>query len=179
MAHSIKTIATTFLLATVLTNYSFAQEMYASTGGKTAYANNAINIEGNNNTKTAVAADPATVAKFSTLFPTATNQKWTTSADNLFVSFLNNGRKGNASFTLKGEMNYAIVDCAMEQLPKAFCKTIKKDYASYHLFNAIEITAYKTVAYQAVLENTNGFVTLKYTIDGVVEEIQQVKKGNN
>ena len=74
-------------------------------------------------------------------------------------------------------MNYAIIDCAIEQLPAAFSKAIKQDYPSCHLFNAIEITAHKAVAYQAILENAQGYITLKYTIDGL-EEIQQVKKAN-
>ena len=63
----------------------------------------------------------------------------------------------------------------MENLPAAFSKTITNKYASYHLFNAIEIAAYGTVAYQAILENSKDFITLKYTSEGV-EEIQQVKK---
>ncbi len=63
----------------------------------------------------------------------------------------------------------------MEHLPIAFSKSIKKDYASYHLFYAKEITAHGTVAYQAILEDSKGYVTLKYTSGGV-KEIQQVKK---
>ena len=63
----------------------------------------------------------------------------------------------------------------MENLPAAFSKTITSNYASYHLFNAIEIAAYSTVAYQAILENSKDFITLKYTSEGI-EEIQQVKK---
>ena len=105
----------------------------------------------------------------------ATNLKRANTRDNCWVSFLNNSRKAKASFSPKGILNYIITDCAMENLPEAFSKKIMNKYASYHLFNAIEIAAYSTVAYQAVLENSKGYITLKYTPDGV-EEIQQVKK---
>ena len=91
------------------------------------------------------------------------------------VSFLIKGRKGNAGFTAKAELNYVITDCNVEQLPVAFSKTIKIDYAFYHLFNAKKIAAYKTVAYQEILEDSKGFITLKYTSEGV-KEVQQVKK---
>ncbi len=132
-------------------------------------------MEESNSTTTAVTANPVIAAKFSALVPGATNLQWTNTDDNCWVSFLNNGRKGNASFTPKGKMNYIIADCGMEQLPAAFRETIKKQYASYHLFNAIEVTAHHAVAYQAILENAQGYITLKYTADGI-EEIQQVTK---
>ena len=137
---------------------------------------NTTNIEDENSgSKTDDGANAAIVSKFSTLIPSATNLKWTNSADNFLVSFLIKGRKGNAGFTAKAELNYAITDCNVEQLPVAFSKTIKIDYAFYHLFNAKKITAYKTVAYQEILEDSKGFITLKYTSEGV-EEVQQVKK---
>lgn len=178
MTHSFKAIAATILLTIVLSTNSFAQEMYASTSVKTSYATNTTAVEENNITKTAVTANPVIAAKFTTLVPGATNLQWTASNDNFWVSFLNNGRKGNASFTPKGKINYIITDCEMGQLPGAFSKAIKEQYASYHLFNAIEVTAYNAVAYQAILENTQGYVTLKYTAEGM-EEIQRVKKAAN
>ncbi|MEO6719580.1 MAG: hypothetical protein ABIN67_04400 [Ferruginibacter sp.] len=178
MTHSTKSFAAFFLLTLVLSVNSFAQGTYASASLKPSYANSTITVEENNNTTNAVATTPAIDAKFSTLFPNATNLKWTASADNFWVSFLNNGRKGNASFTPKGKMNYSITDCGMEQLPVAFSKAINKEYPSYHLFNAIEITAHNALAYQAILENAQGYITLKYTIDGV-EEIHEVKKAAN
>ncbi|MEO6232365.1 MAG: hypothetical protein ABJB11_23545 [Ferruginibacter sp.] len=178
MTHSTKSFAAIFLLVIILSVNSFAQGTYASASVEPSYTNNTITVEENNSAATAVATNPAINAKFSALFPNATNLKWTASADNFWVSFLNNGRKGNASFTAKGKMNYSITDCGMEQLPGAFSKAINKEYPSYHLFNAIEITAHNTVAYQAILENAQGYITLKYTADGV-EEIQQVKKAVN
>ena len=175
MTVSTKIIAVTFLLAIGLSSASFAQQSYASNSVKLTDANTADIVDENSNAKTGDVADALIVSKFSSLFPNATNLKWANSADNCWVSFLNNSRKAKASFTLKGMLNYIITDCAMENLPAAFSKTITNNYASYHLFNAIEIAAYGTVAHQAILENSTGFITLKYTPDGV-EEIQQVKK---
>ena len=174
MTVSSKTIAVTFLLAIGLSSASFAQQSFASYSIKLSDANTTAFVDENSNAKTVV-ADALIVSKFSSLFPNATNLKWANSADNYWVSFLNNSRKAKASFTPKGILNYIITDCAMENLPAAFSKTITSNYASYHLFNAIEIAAYSTVAYQAILENSKDFITLKYTSEGV-EEIQQVKK---
>lgn len=178
MTHSTKAIASTILLTIVLSMHSFAQEMYAGMSMKTSFATHTTAMVESIDTKTAVAPNPLISAKLTTLVPDATNLRWTMSDDNFWVSFLNNGRKGKASFTPKGKMNYLITDCVMEQLPGAFSKAIKKQYASYHLFNAIEVTAYDAVAYQAILENPQGFITLKYTDEGM-EEIQQVKKTAN
>jgi len=175
MTTSTKIIAVTFLLTIGLSSTSIAQQVYASNSVKSPDANTTIMVDENSSTKTVDAADPVIITKFSALFPNATNLKWTSSADNFVVSFLTNGRKGNASFTAKAEMNFVIIECNMEQLPVAFSKSIKKDYASYHLFNAKEIKAHGTVAYQAILEDSKGYITLKYTSEGV-EEIQQVKK---
>ena len=175
MTASTKIIALTFLLAIGLSSASFAQQSYASNSVKITDENTTTIVDENSNAKTDDVADPLIVSKFSSLFPNATNLKWVNSGDNYWVSFLNNSRKAKASFTPKGILNYIITDCAMENLPEAFSKKIMNKYASYHLFNAIEIAAYSTVAYQAVLENSKGYITLKYTPDGV-EEIQQVKK---
>jgi hypothetical protein len=120
-------------------------------------------------------SNPAIAAKFSAMFPAATSAQWSSTKDNLWVSFVHNGRKGSASFTPQGKVNYVIVDCAMEQLPKAFGASIKKDYPLYSVYNAVEIKAHDAVAYQVVLENPVSFITLKYTSQGV-EEIQRVKK---
>ncbi len=175
MKHSSKIIAATLVLSIALSANTFAQESYASPSSAAVYAKNTITVEANNAGNTAVAANAKTEARFSALFPNASNLHWSAGADNYWVSFLNNGRKANASFSPKGKMNYSITVCAMEHLPAAFSKTIEKEYAAYSLFNAIEIKAHSAVVYQAILENSNGFIKLKYTTDGV-EEIQQVKK---
>ena len=175
MTASTKIIAVTFLLAIGLSSASFAQQSYASNSVKFTDANTPAVVYENSNAKTADVADQLIASKFSSLFPNATNLKWANSADNYWVSFLNNNRKAKASFSPKGILNYIITDCAMENLPAAFSKTITNNYASYDLFNAIEIAAYSTVAYQAILENSKGYITLKYTSGGV-EEIQQVSK---
>ncbi len=112
---------------------------------------------------------------FSILFPNASQQKWSTTAGNNFVSFLNDGRKATASFTARGNMNYVITNCDLNNLPEGFSKNIKSNYSDYKLFHAIEIKAYGQTAYQAILENATNFVTLKCTTDGI-EEIQTVKK---
>ena len=170
-----KIIAVLFLLSIGLSSASFAQQLIAGYSVKLPDASTTSIIDENSKAKTVEVADPLIVSKFSSLFPNATNLKWASSSDNSWVSFLNNNRKAKASLTPKGILNYIITDCAMENLPAAFSKRIANKYASYHLFNAIEIAAYSTVTYQAILENSKGYITLKYTSDGV-EEIQRVKK---
>ncbi len=167
MKRSVKTNAATLLLSLGIYTLSFAQGVGAVNPAQTEVSslNAAENNIGENNAK----------ASFSTMFPNASQQKWSSAEENSFVSFLNAGRKATASFTTRGKMNYVITDCGMNDLPAAFSKNIKKDYASYQLFHAIEIKAHGETAYQAVLENAAGFVTLKFTADGI-EEIQQVKK---
>jgi len=167
MKRSIKTNAAALLLSLGIYTLSFAQGVGAVNPAQAETIS--LNAGGNN------ADENNAKASFSTLFPNATQQKWTSSEGNSFVSFLNNGRKATASFTTKGKMTYVITDCSMNDLPAAFSKNIKNDYATYQLFHAIEIKAHGETAYQAVLENAAGFVTLKFTADGV-EEIQQVKK---
>ena len=169
-----KFIAVTFLIAIGLPSTLFAQQSYVSNSVKLKDANTVTIVDENSNAKIVV-ADALIVSKFYSLYPNATNLKWANNADNYWVSFLNNSRKAKASFSQKGILNYTITDCAMENLPAAFSKSITNNYVSHHLFNAIEITAYGTVAYQAILENSKDFITLKYTSEGV-EETQQLKK---
>jgi hypothetical protein len=173
MTHSAKMIATTFLLTLAFSTESFAQQAYAA--AQPSYTTNTMALETDDGTKAILAGNPATEARFTALFPNASNKQWSVGADNYWVTFLDNGRKANASFTPKGKVNYVIIDCGMEQLPAAFGKTIKKEYAAYSLFNAIEIRAYGAVMYQAILEDSHGFTTLRYDTDGV-DAIQYVRK---
>ena len=179
MKNSIKAIAATALIIILSSGNSSAQEMSAvSAPGKTAHVSTTTARAENNNYLSTAAVNPMILAKFSALFPGATSQQWGSSDNNFWVSFLNNNRKASASFTVKGKIKYIITDCAMEQLPGSFRKTISKEYASFKLYSAIEIKAYDAVAYQAVLENASTYVTLKFTNEGV-EEIQQLKKTAN
>ncbi|MEO6253816.1 MAG: hypothetical protein ABIO79_10945 [Ferruginibacter sp.] len=173
MTQSLKTFSVAILLIAVCSG-SMAQNMYASNSNPTSQGP-LVNPGEEKSNAAFVLANPAAESSFSKLFPAATQVKWS-SIDNYFwASFVNEGRKAKASFTQKGALNYLITDCNMEQLPTQFSKFINKDYAGYRLFNAIEIKAYDATAYQAVVENDKGFVTLKYTADGV-EILQQVKK---
>lgn len=173
MKNSIKAIASIGLITGLLSGNSYAQQADINAPARPSYANNSTAVSSTNSDPAAV--NPGVTAKFSTLFPTATDSKWTSSNNNFWVSFLNNGRKANASFTPKGKMNYVITDCTIEQLPGSFRKTINKEYSSYKLYNAIEIKAYNAVAYQAILENESAYITLKFTSEGV-EEIQHCSK---
>lgn len=121
--------------------------------------------------------EPAENAKasFSTLFPNASQQKWSNSDGSSIVTFVNNGRKATASFSAKGTLNYVISTCSANDLPSTFSKNIRTNYAEYQLFHAIEIKAYGETAYQAILENDDEFVTLKFTTDGV-EQLMLTKK---
>ncbi len=166
MKQSIKLVATCIFFSVILNTQSFAQGMVA------------VQVQsGSSSPSFGETSGKEIIAKgsFSSLFPKATMQKWTGTAENSFVSFLNSGRKARASFNEKGAINYVITNCSMEDLPADFSKSIKTNYAAYQIFNAIEIKAYGETAYQAIMENETGFRTLKYTIDGV-EEIRLVKK---
>jgi hypothetical protein len=167
-----KMITATILFTIASITNSFAQEAPAIDTLQPSYEHNDLN-EKEKNSHLDVAVNPVVTSKFSTLFPDATSEVWTAGTDNFRVSFLNNNRKANASFTLKGKLNYLITVCALEHLPEAFSKKITNDYATYHLFDAIEITAHNTVAYQAVLTDSKGYITLRYTSEGI-EEIQRL-----
>lgn len=174
MKQCIKTSAATLSLILGVSILSFGQNMYAENSEKAS--NTAIAVAkkaGRTENITTVNSTIATI--FSTLFPNATEQKWSEKDTYHLVFFLNSGRKATACFSPKGKMSYAIIECGMEQLPETFSSGIKKNYASYHLLQATEIRAYDQTAYQAIMENASGFVTLKYTADGV-EEIKTVKK---
>lgn len=175
MTHLVKTIAASFLFTVAMSMHTIAQQSYTAGATTPAYANNNLPAEADEVTSGRVSVNTTTQASFTALFPNASNLAWGGGADNYWVSFLNDGRKANASFTAKGKMKYSITACDMQHLPATFAKTIASAYAGYTLFNAIEIKAHGAVAYQAVLENSTGFTTLKYTTDGV-EKIQQVKK---
>ncbi len=172
MTQSFKNFALTMLLSFGISALVFAQNSFVSNQVKTANTN--LTTAENTNTKEVVVSKQME-AKFANLFPNATEQKWTAAAENYFVSFLNDGRKANASISDKGNLNYVITTCTLNQLPEDFSTKIKNNYAGYQLFHASEIKAHNATAYQAVIENATGFITLKYTADGI-EEIQQVKK---
>ena len=174
MKHLIKTFASIFLLTVALLDIAHAQDGMVTASIPTSY-NNSFASKDEKNNKTESAVSEVVTAKFAALYPAASGQLWAATADHCYVSFLNNGRKAKASFTTGGKLNYVITDCSMENLTASFLETIASKYASYQLFNAIQMRAYGTVAYQAMIENSKGFITLKYCGDGV-EEMQQVRK---
>lgn len=187
MKNSIKAITAATLLTILFSRNLNAQEISAGVAGQKNYApNGMVSSENKNilNTSSIISSgtidvtNPKLLTQFSALFPAATKQQWALNDKSFWVSFLNNDRKASASFTQKGKLNYVITDCTIEQLPDSFRKTISKDYASYHLNNAIEIKAYESVAYQAILENESSYVTLKFTSEGV-EKIQHINKTIN
>lgn len=128
-----------------------------------------------NRTDNNITTNTALKSVLVTLFPAATEQQWCQNATGNYVSFLNDGRKASASFSVKGKLNYAIIECDGNQLPKDFGRIITQNYPSYSLFHATKIIAHGETAYQAIVENAKGFITLRYTTDGL-EEIQKVKK---
>jgi hypothetical protein len=174
MTQSLKTLAAAFTLIVGIFGYSEAQNMYASNQPANNIIAATINTE-ENSLPVTIADHPTTASSFTNLFPAATESKWSSNGSYYLVNFVNDGRKAKASFTKKGKMNYLITDCDMSHLPAKFSKTIKKQYAGYQLFNAIEIKAHGSTAYQAILQNAEKFITLKYTADGV-ELVNQVKK---
>lgn len=170
-----KIIAAAILFTAVATSTTNAQQATTNNAADAAFVKNTFPSSTHMATSTVPAANPKIEARFAALFPHASNLQWAAGTDNYWVSFLNKGRKASASFSPKGKMNYAITDCDMAHLPQAFTETIQKEYADYSLLKAVEIKAHNSVAYHAILEDANGYVTLKYTTDGV-EKIQEVVK---
>ena len=175
MKQSNRIIAAALLFTAVATGTINAQQSTINTSADAAFVKNNLPSSTDMVTSSVPAANPKIEARFAALFPNASDLHWVAGADNYWVKFLNNGRTANACFTAKGKMNYAITECGMMDMPEAFSKAIQKEYPAYSLLRAIEIKAHDAVAYQAILEDANGYVTLKYTTDGV-EKIQQVVK---
>jgi hypothetical protein len=123
-------------------------------------------------------SNPKVVAKFSKMFAGASNQQWKTVGDCSYVSFSNNGCNSRAVFTSTGKMNYLITDVSVDQLPELLRNRIANDYKGYTVSQALEITAFNTVAYQTILENDHHFVKLKYTTDGIEKLVEQAKQNN-
>ena len=171
MRPSAKIVAAAIVFSPFFCTNTFAQQPIAS--AETALPKNATELLPSH--MTSVAPNEKIEVSFNALFPNATNPLWSATGDNNFyVSFFNNGRKANASFTVKGKMNYCITDCSIENLPASFRKTIKKQYPGHRLLKATELKAHGSVVYEAVMETSKGFKTLKYTEEGI-EEIR-VKK---
>ncbi|WP_300600554.1 hypothetical protein [Niabella sp.] len=169
-----QTVAATlfFMLGTSI--LSFGQNMYAGNTIKIVHGTTAA-AKQEDSTESFTASSSAMTAHFLTLFPNATGQRWIEREAHRFVYFLDRGRKGTACFSPEGALSYAFIECRMEDLPKDFSKQLRKQYKTCQLVRATEITAHGQTAYQAIVENASGFVTLKHTPDGV-EEIQTVKK---
>lgn len=171
MLHSTKIFAATLLLSTAFCSSTIAQQSFA----EPVYAKNNIAISPGNSAVASPVNNAKTEASFVAHFPKADNAVWAANGKNYFVSFMNEGKKSNASFTAKGKLNYCISTCTIDQLPTAFQKSIRQEYAGYSLLNASQVQAHGITAYEAVLENDKGYKTLKYTVAGV-EEITDLKK---
>lgn len=161
-------LALTFTLSAV----TFGQSFYASNTSKASTFTVENTPEKNSSS---FALSKTTESNFNSLFPSATEQNWSINEDNSLVSFLNNGKKATASFTAKGKLSYVITKVGITELPEDFRSAITKTYSNYQLFHASEIKAFGEIAYQAIIENEAGYITLKYTAEGI-EEIQTVKK---
>ena len=169
------TCATAILLLTTTT--VLAQQPIAKSNKTILSAPDATNLTPLNAAATSAIIQPnAKVAdRLINLFPKASTLEWRQFNHLYHVSLLNAGRKSVAVLTPKGLINYILVDCQLSQLPQDFQKKIARDYAGYTFVSAVQIHAHHTVAHQVILENADGYITLKSTEDGV-EEIQAIKK---
>ena len=167
-----------FVLAFAFANSSFAQQVDENTAtvinqvkGQTEVTaiNSDLIIANTDMPKSVITEYPKLMKRFSMLYPAQTNQQWTENNNMLFVSFMYNGYKTRACFTKNGMLNYEITDCNLPQLPAGLQQHIKAKYSGYTVFNAIEINAYNTTAHQVILENTDGFITIKSTNEGIEE----------
>lgn len=172
MKQSIKFFSITALLLFGLFAISFAQNMYANNLNTSTTTSSNIFKK---NSSAPIMVSSNTQTKFLALFPKATQAIWTHSAQNSFVSFIIDEQKATACFNSKGQLNYAITHCSLNQLPLAFGKIIKKDFSGYQFFHAKKIFAHQQTAYRAILENATNFITLTYTNTGV-EILQTIKK---
>lgn len=173
MSHSMKTIATLAIFGAILTTNSFAQQSFNA--AEPVYAKNTLELPAMDAGAANSVLNAKTEARLMELYPQASEVVWSKMQDNYYVSFLNQGRKAKASFSAKGKMNYCITECSAQQLPADLLSTIRKEYTGYTVFNSVEINAHNTTAYQAIIENNVGFITLRYS-SNTVEEVEQVKK---
>lgn len=180
MQTNLKSIITATLFTTLFMNNAIAQNVNAISSNDMVLAKNetfSVNTSKVNRSVNSTMADPGNArvnTKFTELFPAAQNQQWAVDDKGYWVSFTNGGQKLRAGFNNNGLLNYTIKDCNREQLSTELNNFIAKNYAGYHLLNAIEINANGEQFQQAILENNSGFVTLKSTKDGVAE----IKKMN-
>ncbi len=170
MKQSLRTIAL-LLLVNCTVNALWAQDaLYAS--------NNNLNVPQQSvrlHNFSREAANIKISASFNRQFPTAEQVKWISGEQTSEVHFVVNGRKTKAVFTPNGCLRYALTTCTAEQLPKQLQQLIQKQYTGFVVLNAVEINAHDAVAYQVILENKTGYVTLKSTADAV-EELERITK---
>ena len=162
-------------MALVLTvgHHLCAQEVAASKVTLAAAFNHPVVSE---SARTAI-PEKSMVHRLAALFPGATDPQWNMLKSSYYVSFMHHGQKGTAVFTPKGALSYALVDCSQAQLPAAFRKKIAQDYPVYTFLHATQIHAHGAVAHQAVLENKEGYLTLKATAEGI--EAQHMQKSTH
>ncbi len=171
-----KATATLFLSATVW-GYSYAQQAYNVTPVKRSIEINESSVNNTVASKITDKPSAAVQARFNSSYPAAANPVWICTDQFSYVSFVNNGQHGDASFGPGGELNYVILQCEISQLPNTFRSAIERNYKSYQPFNIKQINAYDTTVFQVVIENTREFIILRCTSDGI-EELRHVKKGN-
>ena len=160
------TLLTAILL--LLAPSVFAQEIAAHSINASLPLAAGVTSNVNTTTTTALAhPDAKLTGTLARHFPQATQQQWWQHGDGFYVQFLNNGQKARAVLNKKAALQYAITDCSLDQLPQLLRKTMADEYEGYTLKHAIAINAHSTVAYQAVLENEQGYITLKATGDQV------------
>ena len=172
MKTTLKTIAASLLVLTFIGNNAVGQDI--AKNDRAVINTNAATVA------TTTITDPGVsriANKFAAMFPAAQNQVWATDSKGQSVSFINEGRKTRAGFTINGLVNYVITDCNMDQLSTDFQNFISKNYEGYQLLNGIDIISMGDHTQQAIMQNASGFVTLQATKDGI-EAIQKVKKSN-
>ena len=182
MKHSICLISLSFFVFLFSSNLSYAQELLAVNApvqsGNNVYESNALS-EGSTMVPVSAAilaeTNPKLIRNFSQLFPTTEKVSWSKMNNGFYASFDKDGQHTSAVFTNNGLLNYTITSCSLEQLPATLQQSISKKYNGYRLFNASQIRSNGTEAYNVVLENANGFVTLQHTEDGTAE-IKKVNK---
>lgn len=170
MKQSFKTIAL-FVLVSCTVNALWAQDaLYASNSNLTV-PQQSVRMH----SFSSKAANSKISASFYRQFPAAEQVQWISNGQTSEAHFVVNGRKTKAVFTPNGCLRYALTTCTPEQLPKQLQQHMQKQYAGFVVLNAVEINAHEAVAYQVILENQTGYVTLKFTADAV-EELERITK---
>jgi hypothetical protein len=177
-------IAGVILLSILLSRHSFAQVSSLTKGNpnKRSYITVAAKrtpVYSSQRTDTVSVLEleyPKVARNFEMTFPAAISPLWIRESGFLYVSFINEGNKTSAVFTPGGDMNYAIANLDVSNMPSGMVQKIKMSYPSCSIFNIKQIMTDNISVYEVILQDIRQFIVLSISHDEI-EEVKKVTKG--